>query len=430
MLEQKLQPPESQRLEDISSDLADLIHSISPINPELTHGTLNLLSVVEEMLRAVLASENALHASEASLTAIIENTQDSIWSVNPDYRLVMVNSAFRAFFVFLYAQDLEPGANILDALPPEVRPLWKERIDRAFTGNGFMVEDQSKLGTMTFHFETSYNPILDKDMVVKGVSVFSREVTKRKQAEVEREQLILELQNVVRFKDEFLATMSHELRTPLNAIIGFTEIALMQEDDLKPQMVHMLQRVTANSKRLLGLINNVLDISRIAAGRLELVTASLPLQSLMDEWRHDFTPRAKEKGIEFKVSLDPQLPAAIYGDKERLTQIVTNLLANAFKFTGEGYVELAAMLQGESLVIRVSDTGTGIPDSYHHLIFDEFRQVDSSSSRQHGGAGLGLSIVKKLCILMDGKVAVQSTPGQGSTFTVTLPLRIGPVTGE
>jgi signal transduction histidine kinase len=150
----------------------------------------------------------------------------------------------------------------------------------------------------------------------------------------------------------------------------------------------------------------------------------------MDEWRQDFTPRANEKGLEFRVSLDSELPATIYGDKERLTQITTNLLSNAFKFTEKGHIELAALAQGDTWVIRVSDTGPGIADSYHHLIFDEFRQVDSSSSRKHGGAGLGLSIVKKLCILMDGRITVQSIPGQGSTFTVTLPLRPVPVSAE
>ncbi len=228
-----------------------------------------------------------------------------------------------------------------------------------------------------------------------------------------------------RLKSEFLSTMSHELRTPLNAIEGFTSIMLSGMGvELSPQAEHMVSRVSANSKRLLALINDFLDLSRIESGRLELVKSPITLESLIQKWQHEVGVLATNKGIAFVAKIDPNLPPVIMGDEEALSKIAVNLLGNAFKFTHEGQVSLALERSHDGWLLSVQDTGIGIPPHAREYIFDEFRQVDGSSKREYGGTGLGLALVQKLSRAMGGSVAVQSEVGKGSTFTVTLPLEV------
>jgi signal transduction histidine kinase len=226
-----------------------------------------------------------------------------------------------------------------------------------------------------------------------------------------------------RLKSEFLATISHELRTPLNAILGFTGILLQGirgqvDDDAR----RMLSRVESNSHRLLELINQVLDLSKIEAGRSELVRTSFSPRALIDQWHTQMEPLAKEKSLQFELVIDKALPETLVGDPERLTQIGVNLLGNAFKFTEQGKVNLRVECTAEDWSIIVTDTGIGIPPHALNFIFDEFRQVDGSSRRMYGGTGLGLAITRNLVRMMNGKIQVESELGKGSIFSVKLPL--------
>lgn len=231
-----------------------------------------------------------------------------------------------------------------------------------------------------------------------------------------------------RLKSEFLSTMSHELRTPLNAIEGFTSIMLSGMGiELSPRAEDMVRRVSSNSKRLLNLINDFLDLSRIEAGRLELVSSPVSLTALAQKWRNEVSVLADGKGLDFDVIVDPALPLAVFGDEDALSKIAVNLLGNAFKFTQQGQVTLELSRAGTDWTMAVSDTGIGIPMHAREYIFEEFRQVDGSSKRLYGGTGLGLSLVQKLARAMGGNVSLQSEVGKGSTFTVTLPLAVAAV---
>ncbi len=227
-----------------------------------------------------------------------------------------------------------------------------------------------------------------------------------------------------RLKSEFMSTMSHELRTPLNAMLGFTGILLAGMDGKIDETAHyMLERVELNAKRLLGLINDILDISKVEAGRMEVVAKPVELQQLVNQWDAQTGVLARQKGLEFAIEYNPALPKTVILDRERVTQVITNLLSNAFKFTEKGKVQLTVTMNGDKLIMKVSDSGIGIPPHALNYIFDEFRQVDGSWRRNYGGSGLGLAIVRNLCRIMDGKVSVESKLGEGSVFTVTLPLR-------
>ena len=243
----------------------------------------------------------------------------------------------------------------------------------------------------------------------------------------EREQGLIvarrEAEEATRAKDLFLATMSHELRTPLNAMIGFLGLMLYSEQ-LDDDNLHMAERSLANAERLLSLINNILDLSRITVGRLEIIPTEVQPLRLAEAIKDDMALRFKEKSLPLVVAVDETLPVTIVHDEERLVQIATNLLGNAIKFTDDGEVRMDLKREQDRLIIDVTDTGIGIPASKQQIIFDEFTQVDSSSTRSVGGAGLGLSIVKQLAILMQGNVSVSSVVGEGSTFTVDLPLNL------
>ena len=217
--------------------------------------------------------------------------------------------------------------------------------------------------------------------------------------------------------------MSHELRTPLNAIEGFTSIMLSGMGiELSPKAEDMVKRVSANSKRLLHLINDFLDLSRIESGRLELVKSPISPSTMARRWQSEVGVLAEEKGIDFALNVDPQLPQTILGDEDALSKIAINLLGNAFKFTQQGQVALDLQRVNGDWTITVSDTGIGIPTHAREYIFEEFRQVDGSSKRLYGGTGLGLSLVQKLTRAMGGNVTLESEVGKGSTFTITLPL--------
>jgi signal transduction histidine kinase/CheY-like chemotaxis protein len=225
-----------------------------------------------------------------------------------------------------------------------------------------------------------------------------------------------------RLKSEFLANMSHELRTPMNAIIGFTRLVRRKSADLLPaRQLENLEKVEISANQLLALINDILDLSKIEAGKMSMNIMPFEFAPLVDTCFATVESMVMEGRVQLLKEVPENLPEAL-SDQDKLKQIIINLLSNALKFTEQGEVKLSATLENGSLRIAVSDTGTGIPSDALEYIFDEFRQIDGSSTRKHGGTGLGLSITKKLIQLLGGTMDVNSVEGEGSTFTVTLPL--------
>jgi signal transduction histidine kinase len=225
-------------------------------------------------------------------------------------------------------------------------------------------------------------------------------------------------------KSQFLANMSHELRTPMNAILGYTELVLDGiYGELPERSKQVLDRVQLNGKHLLGLINDVLDLSKIEAGQLSLTAEDYAIGELIVGVVSTVESLAHTKGLSLAMEIEPEIPLC-RGDQRRLRQVVLNLVGNAIKFTDKGEVHVSARSKGDQLLVAVRDTGPGIPEADQRRIFDEFQQADSSSTRQKGGTGLGLAISRRIVELHGGTIDVVSMMGQGSTFTVTLPLRI------
>jgi len=250
----------------------------------------------------------------------------------------------------------------------------------------------------------------------------------RRALEEKAEQLAL----TSKYKSEFLANMSHELRTPLNSLLILSNLlANNQQGNLNEKQVEFARTINSAGTDLLGLINDILDLSKIESGTVSIDINDVPLAHLRQHMERTFRQLAIDKGLGFTISVDPALPEKVRTDEKRLQQIVLNLLSNAFKFTSDGDVVLSFGVQrtgrsgngsaGDALSIAVTDTGIGIPEDKQKLIFEAFQQADGTTSRKYGGTGLGLSISREIARLLGGELQVESSPGAGSTFTLIIP---------
>ena len=233
-----------------------------------------------------------------------------------------------------------------------------------------------------------------------------------------------EIEIANKHKSEFLANMSHELRTPLNAILGYTELIIDNiYGDVPEKIQEVLERVEKNGRHLLNLINDVLDLSKIEAGRLTLSLNEYSMQDIIQTVFTSVEALAAEKNLNLKVKI-PGILETGKGDEQRIAQVILNLLGNAIKFTEQGEVDVEATVSNESFLVSVTDTGPGLSETDQKKIFEEFRQADGSSTRVKGGTGLGLSISKKIVEMHGGRIWVDSSLGKGSTFSFTLPIRV------
>ncbi|NWF70249.1 MAG: PAS domain-containing protein [Chloroflexi bacterium] len=358
---------------------------------------------------------------------VIENMPDGVLVLDGQQRVVDLNTA--ALNMLGSTKEQLLGSSIGSAMPvlfemfdnTQSRPnRWQEIVWRGHT------------------YEVQITTLRDRRRRVRGRTVLLHDVSERKEAaqriesqnqalgQANRELEIARRQaeDATALKSQFLATMSHELRTPLTAVIGYTEIQLAGMcGPLNDEQTLYQQRVLANAEHLLKLINEILDLAKIEAGRSEINKKPFRLQAWIDQVGEHVRGLAQEKGLKLEYTLAADLPEELLGDSARLKQIAINLLGNAIKFTEKGFVKLEVCRQdNENWALIVSDSGIGIPAHMQEVIFEEFRQVDSSSTRSYGGTGLGLAIVRKLVLLMGGQIRLQSQVGAGSTFSVILPL--------
>ncbi|HET8869208.1 MAG TPA: ATP-binding protein, partial [Aquabacterium sp.] len=237
----------------------------------------------------------------------------------------------------------------------------------------------------------------------------------------DREAAREEAERLARVKSEFLANMSHEIRTPLNGVLGLAQLGYLESAGSPAQKT--FETILDSGRLLLGVLNDILDISKLEAGQVAVESRPIELRHLLNESVDMMLNRAQAKGLNLDIQIATDVPQIIEGDALRIEQVLLNLLSNAVKFTEDGFVRLSASRIGEEVALAVIDTGIGMTKEEQELVFAPFKQADSSTTRRYGGTGLGLSISKRLVELMGGRIEVDSAPGRGSRFVVYLPIQ-------
>jgi two-component system, sensor histidine kinase and response regulator len=376
---------------------------------------------------AMKQAERRLQEAEAKYRSLVESASDLVWQVDREGRWQFVNRTCEQIYGV-------PANSLLgNRFTEVVDPEYLERDLAAFQQvlDGKELTDYETVHRdsrgESRHLSFSARPLLDEDGVVVGASGIARDVTERAAVRAALEAARREAERTAVAKSAFLANMSHEIRTPLNGILGMVELLL--DTSLDHEQRRAAELVRESGQALLTVINDILDFSKIEAGRMELEQAEFDLHALVNSTARLLGVRCYERGLELVCEVQAEVPHRVLGDPGRIRQVLNNLVSNAVKFTHDGEVAVTASLErlgGDTAWVRISvrDTGIGIPEEKQEAVFEEFTQVDVTTTRQYGGTGLGLAISRRLVTLLGGSLGLRSEPGRGSEFSFTVPLRV------
>lgn len=388
-----------------------------------------LATRINEMLDALDYSQQVRRESEQRYRAVIEQTSESIFLIDPTtHRIIESNTAFQKLLGYDSEEIL--SLTLGDFIDHESESI-AYNIERTLSAQSYHLGERRyrrKDGSLV-EVEVSANKIYYGKRT--ALSAVVRDITERKQAERELYQAKVTAELANKSKSQFLANMSHELRTPLNAIIGYSEILQEEAEELEPEELKSdLGKIESSGRHLLGLINDILDLSKIEAGKMELYLESFQVPVTLQEIVFTMQPLLQKNGNQLQVDCEPEI-GEMYADVTKVRQILFNLLGNACKFTNQGTIFLRVFQKaGQMIVFEVRDTGIGMTREQLNKLFQPFTQADTSTTRKYGGTGLGLAIAKQFCQIMGGDITVDSELGKGSIFTIQLPLRVTLVTSE
>ena len=411
----------------IAAPIEQLAQTAKAVQQGVTTDRVTLDGPVE--VAATAAEFNAmleqLLASEERFYALVEQINVAVFLIR-DGRYIMGNQALSRMSGYPMEELIGSAFTLL--IHPDDRALVQELMTLWLSGH--QLPEQYDIRTINKNGESGWGSLSIKAVVLQGQPCLLgsvTDITDRIWAEEEHRRR-LEAEQASRAKSAFLATMSHEIRTPMNAIIGMAYLVLKTE--LTPLQRDYLQKMQAAVRHLLGMVNDLLDFSRMESGSLRLEPVCFNLQALLDRLTATLQERVASKQLALQVSVDPALPGLLVGDAHRLEQMLDKYLDNAVKFTEQGRISLQVSLQeqhDDRLLVRfsVQDTGIGIPAEQLGGLFDLFHQTDGTTTRKYGGTGLGLAICRRLAQLMGGQVGVESTVGIGSTFWCTVRLAVG-----
>ncbi|MBW1789908.1 MAG: PAS domain S-box protein, partial [Deltaproteobacteria bacterium] len=378
-----------------------------------------LIGVVQDITERKRA-QKALLESEKRYRTLVENTDTGFVVIDEEGIVTQTNDPYARMAGAREGHELT-GRSSLEWTDPNSREESSRAIERCFKQGSLLDFETVYLRPDGSRLNIQINARRQETPDGPRLTALCRNITETKRAEaLLQEMAAAEAANQA--KSEFLANMSHEIRTPLNGVLGMTELVL--DTELNENQRNMLDTVNKEANSLLDLINDILDLSKIEAGKIELEEIPFSLLSVLEDVTSGIALKAEQKGLEFMSFLSPEIPWRLIGDPGRLKQVLVNLAGNAVKFTHQGEIFMKGELvedAGDEVRIKLSvrDTGIGIPESKQPTIFDSFTQADGSTSREYGGTGLGTTISKQLVELMHGEIGLQSVEGEGSTFWLT-----------
>jgi PAS domain S-box-containing protein len=366
-----------------------------------------------------------LLATEARAARILDSAADGLYGVDSESRITFINPAACRMLgctveqaMGRFAHELfhhsHPDGSPYPAAECLARQAWRAGRESRIDDETYWHADGHAVPVTL-----ASRPIIENEKIV-GAVVSVVDVSHQRAAAQAREQALVAAENLARARSEFLANMSHEIRTPMNGVLGFAQIGQRNHKDPEKAR-NAFEKILTSGNQLLGVVNEILDFSKIDAGKLQIDAGEMVLGDVLGHTLELVADRARAKGLDLKLEKAPGLPPACVGDALRLGQVLLNLLTNAVKFTEAGGVTLSASRQGDQLVFGVSDTGIGMTAEQLGYVFNLFQQADGSTTRKFGGTGLGLAICKRLIELMKGEIRVESNPGVGSLFEVRLP---------
>ncbi len=419
---------------ELEAVLSDLVRNVQFARDLADEQRLNLENNVQlrtqELETAYMRSNmirTELQESKEKLNVILDHIPYYVMELNRDGRIQYINKhteqlkldgqdyVGETFYQFVFSDTREEHEQLIDM-------VFKDGATHDFESRSLFDFDHDNW----FHY--IYMPLTDMKGKVRSVLLIALDITAEKDREDLLESARTHAEEANKTKSQFLANMSHEIRTPMNGIIGMTE--LLQQEHLTSKQSEYVEMIRSSANSLLVIINDILDLSKIEAGKLTLEKVPYNIQELIYTITAPFKIQAEQKGILLNIDVNPSLPSSVFGDPTRLRQIVNNLLSNAMKFTSSGSVTLRVSIEDCradvcTMGFAVIDTGTGIPKDKLGLIFDSFSQADISITRKYGGTGLGLTISQKLIQMMGGEgMSVRSTFGSGSTFSFMLPFEM------
>lgn len=377
-----------------------------------------------------IKSKKIIQDNEANLSVLLENTEEIIWSLDQNYKFIAFNKSFEDF-VYEITQEY----------PSKNKPINRSKFDanflstlnnsylKAFQGESIQFEQEISLTNELKTFSFLVKPIYLNPTTIIGLTVFGNDITtiiNQKQELIRAKEFA---ENLATAKEQFLASMSHEIRTPLNGILGFTKV-LLQNNEFSEEQKKQLNLIKSSGDILLVIINDILDLSKIEAGKMSIESTEIDIYSIVKQSIDTFEVKINEKNLNVRLICNEKNHKLLLGDPVRISQILLNIISNSIKFTPENGVitikiDFVEQSSADTTNVRfeIKDSGIGIPTEKLDAIFEPFVQTSDDTARKFGGTGLGLSIVKKIVSLMKGSIEIKSDIGKGTKFTIELNLK-------
>lgn len=421
--------------EDFLQKKGEILQAIQELerNGQVLHFKFERLLKDKNVLNSLLkkTTEDLKNAVEAlktraeELSILLSTIPALVYFKDIDLKYILVNKAFERFvnLPFYGIQDKRVEDLIADYKTKDYAEMEHEVIESGLPL--YNIEEVINIDGKEVWLTTNLAPYRDNEGEIIGLVGISWDMTFRKRYEQDLEAAKEQAEEGTRAKSEFLANMSHEIRTPMNGIIGMAEI--LKQASLGEQEKENLDILISSTRSLLSLVNDILDISKIEAGKVELEVEDFEIRKVLKDIENIMYIKAEEKALDYKTFIDPKVPEVLKGDPMRMKQIILNLVNNAVKFTNKGYVHIYIEIISEEeehvmLKVKVMDSGIGISKTGKKSLFQLFSQVDTSTTKNFGGTGLGLSIAKRLVMLMQGEIGIGNSSKEGSTFWFTAQL--------